>query len=103
MAFKAHGGKLVQVIKASTKKEHKRARQGCDKTKSVAGREYRDRGVTHPFASARAALRGMRRQQGGPGITEGQNPQARYPDQDYWASPDRWVDVAFDAQPDLQL
>jgi len=35
------------------------------------------RGKTYPEQSTRQALRGSRRAQGGPGITEGQNPVAK--------------------------
>jgi hypothetical protein len=34
-------------------------------------------GKTYPESSARQALRGQRRQQGGPGITEGKDPQPK--------------------------
>lgn len=43
-------------------------------TKQQAGNKP---GKTYPFSSVRQDLRGMRRAQGGPGLTEGKDPQPR--------------------------
>lgn len=41
------------------------------------GKRLNDRSKPYPEQSTRQALRGSRRARGGPGITEGKNPQSK--------------------------